>query len=40
MNEYNEVVAKYKAGLISREEANRKIDIINMGEDYRLFPRV
>ena len=40
MGTYREVIAKYRAGLISREEANKAIDLINMGSDCYTYNRV
>lgn len=40
MNEYTEIVKKYEMGLITKQEANRKIDFINMGSDYTFYPPI
>ena len=37
---YTEVVERYKAGLLSKAEANKHIDSLNMGSDYRYYPKV
>jgi hypothetical protein len=33
MSTYIEVIAMYKAGLITKAEANRQIEFFNMGSD-------
>ena len=47
MNEYKEIKAQYEAGLITKaairetlEEANARIEILNMGSDTRYFEQV
>ncbi|WP_435310665.1 hypothetical protein [Primorskyibacter sedentarius] len=40
MNEYKEIKAQYEAGLITKQEANARIEILNMGSDTRYFEQV
>lgn len=38
MYEYNKIVKQYEMGLLTKAEANRKIDILNWGSDYTFYP--
>ena len=40
MGEYLKIVKQYEMGLLTKSEANRKIDFINMGSDYNFYPPI
>ena len=37
---YQETVALYEAGLITKTEANQHIAYLNMGSDYNYYPPI
>ena len=40
MYTYREIKSMFEAGLISRDEANKMIDFLNMGSDTRYYKAV
>jgi len=37
---YNQIIKQYETGLITKEEANRSIDMMNMGSDCYTYRRI